>query len=256
LPLVTDGGYSEAFMRCVEHYDPNDPSNEEFHEGPPPRGFRTLHQCLLPYHKNPEWMIWPEPVGSFERDQKVASVYTLATQLFPDINQALREDNEDAMRRLAPMIWEIRQLLKFETRTICTPEGRRCKPWTGPLVRGMLLPEDEVIETMNLYETGTEFTWPAFTSCHTDEAGLWPFDGNLNFEIECNIDPKTIGAPEVFAPVKIGRFMQGSNEVLLPPQTKFKVIGEREMETVRENDLPPMDVYTKILEVVELPTPK
>ncbi|CAK0809173.1 unnamed protein product [Prorocentrum cordatum] len=249
---------SEAFLKCVEYYDPNDPSNEPFSEGPPPTGFRDLTQCISPYHPNPEWQIWPEPPGHFERDQKVASMYTLASGMFKDINKALREDNEDAMRRLAPMIWEIRHILKFQRDKICTPEGRKCKPFMGQLVRGLDLPQDQVEAVANEYKVGMEFSWPAFTSCQMDEGdqgGLWPFEGNLHFEIACNIDPRTMDAEEIFAPVRIGRFLGGSTEVLLPPHTKFKVVGEREVERVRENDLPPFDVYTKILEVVELPTP-
>jgi len=244
---------SEAFKRCVEHYDPKG-SHEEFREGSPSTGFRDLTECIRPYHPNIEWHIWPEPPGNFERDQKVASLYTLANGMFKDINEALRQDNEDAMRRLAPMIWEMRQLLKFETSKICTPEGRRCKPYMGRLLRGLDIPQDEVEKVANEYEVGKEFSWPAFTSCQTEDGGLWPFEGNLHFEIECNIDPKTMSAPEVFAPVRIGRFLGGSNEVLLPPHTKFKVVDERPVEAFTENE-ETKDVYTKILEVVELPTP-
>jgi hypothetical protein len=251
----------------VEHYDPFDPSITDFVEGPPCQGFRNHDEAIRPYHKNPEWHIWPEPVGCFERDQKTAGLYTLATGMFQDINKAIREDDEDGMRRLAPIIWEMRNLLKFEVSKICTPEGRRCRPFVGKVVRGLTFPKAEVEEVANLYQVGTEFTWPSFTSCQTiteeDEKtndgnydkSLWPFDGNLNFEIECNIDPKELGVAEVFAPVRIGRFLGGSNEVLFPPHTKFKVVGERPVESVKERDLPPMDVYTKILEVVELPSP-
>ncbi|CAE7822189.1 unnamed protein product, partial [Symbiodinium necroappetens] len=69
----------------------------------------------------------------------------------------------------------------------------------------------------------------------------------------CNIDPsKQTG--EVFAPVSIKRFIGGSNEVLFPPQTKFRVKEEKDVQRVTEND-ETRDVHTRVLEVVELPVP-
>ncbi|CAK9016738.1 Hypothetical protein SCF082_LOCUS13319 [Durusdinium trenchii] len=127
---------SEVFKRCVEDYSPNDP-NEDFHEGPPPTGFRNLTECIRPYHPNPQWQLFPGEVGSFERDQKICSMYTLATGLFRDINACIRNDNEDGLRRLAPMIWEIREVLRFETAKICKPDGRKCKPFMGKCLRGL-----------------------------------------------------------------------------------------------------------------------
>lgn len=252
-PLVNKR--TEAFIRCVEEYHPEDPKNEEFDAGPPPTGFRNLTECIRPYHPHPEWQIYPGSVGSFERDQKICSTYTLATGLFKDINAAIRDDNEDGMRRLAPFIWEIREVLRFETKKICKPDGRRCKPFMGKVLRGLEVPGDEAKQWADLYKVGTEFVWPAFTSCQTEEGGLWPFDGNLNFEITCNIDPSKSKSAEIFAPVSIKRFLGGSNEVLFPPHTKFKVVDEKKVEKVTENEIT-RDVYTKILEVVELPTPQ
>lgn len=243
---------TEAFIRCIEEYDPTDPANEAFHEGPPATGFRTMDEAIRPYHPNPEWMIWPAP--GYSRDQKICSMYTLATGMFQDINKAIREDNEDGMRRLAPFIYELRQVLRFETKKICKPDGRKCRPFIGRVLRGMDLPQDKVEEMANQYKKGTEFVWPAFTACQKEEGGLWPFDGNLNFEIECNIDPVKSKVPEVYAPVKISRFLGDSNEVLFPPMTKFRVVGEKPVERVTENEQT-RDVYTKLLEVVELPVP-
>lgn len=74
----------------------------------------------------------------------------------------------------------------------------RCKPFMGKCLRGLELPEKEVENWAKLYKTGMEFVWPAFTSCQLEDGGrerllslrcglakgLWPFDGNLNFEIE------------------------------------------------------------------------
>lgn len=244
---------TQVFIKCIEEYDPNDPTNEDFDEGPPPRGFRNMSEAIRPYHPNPEWMIWPDP--GFARDQKICSMYTLATGMFQDINKCIRDDNEDGIRRLAPFIWELRQLLRFEVSKICTPEGRKCKPFMGRVLRGLDVPVKECEELASLYKKGTEFTWPAFTACQVEEGGLWPFDGNLNFEIECNIDPKKLKVPEVFAPLRISRFLGDSNEVLLPPHTKFRVIREKPVERVTENEVT-RDVYTKILEVVELPVPE
>lgn len=252
-PLVSKR--TEAFIRCVEEYNPKDPDNEDFDAGPPPTGFRNLTECIRPYHPHPEWQIFPGSVGSFERDQKICSMYTLATGLFKDINAAIRDDNEDGMRRLAPFIWEIREVLRFETKKICKPDGRRCKPFMGKVLRGLEVPGEEAKQWADLYKVGTEFVWPAFTSCQTEEGGLWPFDGNLNFEITCNIDPSKSKSSEIFAPVSLKRFLGGSNEVLFPPHTKFKVVDEKKVEKVTENEIT-RDVYTKILEVVELPTPQ
>jgi len=250
-----------VFVRCVEEYDPQDENNEEFDEGPPATGFRSLNEAIRPYHPNPEWMIWPE--GGFARDQKICSMYTLASGLFQDLNKALRDDNEDALRRLAPFIWELRQVLKFKVDTICKPEGRKCKPFTGNILRGLDLPLDEVEEVANLYKKGTEFSWPGFTSCQVDSegdgSGLWPFDGNLNFVIKCDVDAKKLGTNEVYAPVRMSRFLGDSNEVLLPPHTKFRVVEERPKEEIVENegsyDEKRQVVYTRVLEVVDLPTP-
>eukprot|EP00415_Alexandrium_ostenfeldii_P001442 UN1442 len=124
----------------------------------------------------------------------------------------------------------------------------------GKVMRGLEVPENEVKELAGLYKEGVEFTWPSFTACQLEESGLWPFDGNLNFEIESSIDPAKLKGPEVFAPVGIKRFLGDSNEVLFPPHTRFRVVGERSVERVTENEVT-RDVYTKILEVVELPTP-
>lgn len=40
---------------------------------------------------------------------------------------------------------------------------------------------------------------------------------------------------------------------MFPPHTRFRVKGEREVKTVTENE-ETKDVYTKILEVIELPS--
>jgi len=259
MPLSMEYPNPEAFRKCVEEYHPDDPSNEEFEEGSPPKGFRSLDDCIRPYHENPDWHIWPEGYGSFERDQKVIATYTLATQLFPDINKVLREGNEDGMRRLARMIWEIREVCRFEVDKIAKPDGRKCVPWTGPLHRGLELPKDDVKKWADLYKEGTEFVWPAFTSCQEEldadlgqGSGLWPFNGNLNFEIECDIDVTKSKEKEVLAPVAMKRFIGGSTEVLFPPGTKFKVVGEKAMEKTTEAEAP-KEVYTKLLKVVELP---
>mmetsp|Transcript_13145 Transcript_13145/g.37532 ORF Transcript_13145/g.37532 Transcript_13145/m.37532 type:complete len:308 (+) Transcript_13145:115-1038(+) len=249
-PLTSER--TPIYVKCVEEYDPNDPSNEDFSTGPPSKGFRNMSEAIRPYHNNPEWMIWPDP--GFARDQKICSMYTLATGMFQDINKCIRDDNEDGLRRLAPFIYELRQLLRFEVDKICTPDGRKCRPFMGKLLRGLDVPEGEVEELAGLYKEGTEFTWPAFTACQLEDSGLWPFDGNLNFEIQCNIDPKKMKVPEVFAPVCIKRFLGDSNEVLIPPQTRFRVIGAKPKERVTENEVT-RDVYTVILEVVELPVP-
>jgi len=252
---------SDVFIKCVEEYDPEDPNNEEFEEGPPASGFRSLNEAIRPYHPNPEWMIWPTP--GFAREQKICSMYTLASGLFQDVNKALREDNEDALRRFAPFIAELRQVLKFKVDTICKPEGRKCKPFTGNLLRGLDVPLDQVDEVAKLYKEGTEFSWQGFTSCQVDPegdgSGLWPFDGNLNFVIKCDVDAAKLGTKEVYAPVRISRFLGDSNEVLFPPHTKFRVVGERPMEKIVENegsyDERRREVHTRILEVVDLPTP-
>eukprot|EP00971_Amphidinium_carterae_P324641 6451834-Amphidinium_carterae.1 len=97
---VGSGGCLHLGFGRVKEYYPGHPEDGCFQEGAPPRGFRNLVQSIEPYHANPEWMIWPD-VGSFERDQKVASLYTLATGLFTTLNRCIREDNEDGMRRHA-----------------------------------------------------------------------------------------------------------------------------------------------------------
>eukprot|EP00933_Yihiella_yeosuensis_P030244 TRINITY_DN23910_c0_g1_i1.p1 TRINITY_DN23910_c0_g1~~TRINITY_DN23910_c0_g1_i1.p1 ORF type:complete len:344 (-),score=78.90 TRINITY_DN23910_c0_g1_i1:95-1126(-) len=264
-PLVS--GPSEVFKACVEDYSPED-KNEPFVEGPPPTGFRNMEEAIRPYHPNPEWQIFPGEVGSFERDQKICSTYTLASGIFNDINKCLREDNEDGLRRLAPFLWEIREILRFETKKICKKDGRKVKPFMGKVLRGLEVPEDELDEWAKLYsKVGTEFSWPAFTSCQqaieegeggddkkSKGQGLWPFDGNLNFEITCNIDPSKSKSAEIFAPVAIKRFIGGSNEVLFPPHTKFKVTGAKGKEKVTEHDIT-RNVYTVQLEVTELPLP-
>jgi len=247
-PLTSER--TEIFTRCIEEYDPSDP--EDFDPGPPPRGNRNMSEAIRPYHPNPEWMIWPDP--GFARDQKIVSMYTLATGMYQDINKCIRDDNEDGIRRLAPFIHELRELLRFEVAKICKPEGRKCRPFVGRVLRGLDVPEEEAKGLADLYKEGTEFTWPAFTSCQLEEGGLWPFDGNLNFEIECNIDPKDLKVEEVFAPVRISRFQGDSNEVLFPPHTRFRVVGEKPVDRVTENEVT-RDVYTKVLEVVELPVP-
>lgn len=248
MPL--QNGPSEVFTRVVDGYDPEGP--HEFAAGSPPTGYRTITEAIRPYHPNPEWMIFPD--AGFGRDQKFCSLYTLATGLYKNLNKALREDNEDSIRRHMVVIHNLREVVRFEVSKIGTPEGRKCKPFIGKVLRGLTVPAEEAEALADSYKHGAEFTWPSFTSTQMDEGGLWPFDGNVNFEIECNIDPKTMGVDEVYAPVRISRFLQGSNEVLFPPQTKFRVVGEREPERVKENEETKM-VYTKILEVVELPTP-
>jgi len=258
-PLVTER--SEAFIRCVEEYNPDDWSLEtDFRRGPPATGFRNLTECIRPFHPHPEWQIYKGEIGSFERDQKICGTYTLATDLLKDACRVLREDNEDGMRRMAPMIYEMREVLRFDTSKIAKEGGRRCVPFMGTCWRGLELPQGEVEQFAKLYKKGTEFVWPAFTSCqaYNEELGdgsLWPFDGNLNFEIECKIDPSKLKEPEVFAPVNIKRFIGGMHEVLFPPNTKFRVKEEKPVEKVTEHDVT-RDVHTRILEVVELPTPQ
>mmetsp|Transcript_31379 Transcript_31379/g.73211 ORF Transcript_31379/g.73211 Transcript_31379/m.73211 type:complete len:318 (-) Transcript_31379:11-964(-) len=243
---------SQAFLDAVEAYFPGHPEDGLFDSSSPLQGFRNLTESIRPYHPNPEWMIWPEE-GSFERDQKVASLYTLATGLYKTLNRCIREDNEDGMRRHAGFIWELRQLLRFKRSTICTPEGRMCRPFQGRLLRGLEVESGSQLEQLaDAYRVGTEFAWPGFAACQLEEAGLWPFDGNLNFEIHCNIDPRDMAVEELYAPVRIGRFLQDSSEVILPPYTQLRVVDAWGPEVVRENGRK-KEVFTRVLEVVGLP---
>lgn len=242
---------SEAFIKCVEEYDPT--NAEEFNEGPPCTGFRNMTEAVRPHHPHPEWMIFPDG-PSFALDQKMATLYTLANPMYGIVNKGLRDDNEDSMRRHAPFIHYLREVLRFETKTICKPEGRKCQPWIGDVIRSINVPEADVAKVVAEYKTGTEFTWPSFVSTQNDETGLWPYTGNIHFEIICNIDPQKMGVDEVYAPVRMSRFIQESTEILFPPHTKFKVVGERDVQTVKGPEKS-YDVYTKILEVTDLPTP-
>mmetsp|Transcript_66168 Transcript_66168/g.213962 ORF Transcript_66168/g.213962 Transcript_66168/m.213962 type:complete len:342 (+) Transcript_66168:48-1073(+) len=267
------GPRSDVFIKCVEEYDPE--NSEEFWAGPPSQGFMALNDCVNHYHTHPEWMIWPVP--GFKRDQKICAMWSLSTGMFQDINKCLRSDNEDGLRRLAPFMSEMRNVLKFKVDTVCKPNGRLCKPFTGKALRGLDVPQKDLKAIADKYKVGTVFTWPAFTSCQygeTDEPEepedpednfdekqdqrdpLWPFDGNLNFEIQCNLDITKMGLKEVYAPVRISRFLGDSNEVLFPPHTKFKVVGEKPVEKVKDgDDGPEREVYTKMLEVVDLQAP-
>merc|ERR1712217_963001 len=97
------------------------------------------------------------------------------------------------MRRHAAFIYDLREMLRFKTDLICKEGGRKCKPFTGIAMRGIDLPAKECKAIADQYTKGKEFSWPSFTACQTEEGGLWPFDGNLNFEIRCDIDPRKMG---------------------------------------------------------------
>lgn len=245
---------SDVFIRCVEEYDPAGIHDFVEGKGGVSSGFRNMSESIRPYHPHPEWMIFPE--RSFALDQKMCSMYTLATGLFTEINKALRQDNEDSLRRHAAFIHELREVLRFKVDEICTPQGRRCKPFQGLALRGIEIPIEHVESVVGEYEVGREFVWPAFTSCNLadNEKSLWPFDGNLNFEIKCEIDPRKMDVSEVFAPVRISRFLHSSNDVLFPPQTRFRVTGKKDMQRVKENSRD-LEVHTRMLEVVDLPAP-
>jgi hypothetical protein len=159
------------------------------------------------------------PTDPILRQKELVRMYTLETQLYPQMNLALRQDDETRLKYFGAFIHELRDV--FFTDKI----DQIIEPFLGTVWRGITVPD--VNGYLADFQPDAEFVWESFTSTTTDKYIANIF-GNLLFEIHCT--PPATGTfdddmPE-YAPADIKQFSdtKEETEVLFPPNVRFRVI--------------------------------
>lgn len=161
----------------------------------------------------------PLPREVMERQRAIVRLYTEESPLYHEMNAALRNDNLEQLTYFGSYIQELREVFKTDH------VDQLIKPFVGTVWRGITFPDPE--QAVKDFQPKKEFVWPAFTSMTTDKNVAMGF-GNLVFQIKCCPPEGTFedDIPE-FAPAPIQEFsaFQGEEEILFPPNVKFRVLS-------------------------------
>uniref|UniRef100_A0A7S4Q9Y1 NAD(P)(+)--arginine ADP-ribosyltransferase n=1 Tax=Alexandrium monilatum TaxID=311494 RepID=A0A7S4Q9Y1_9DINO len=156
-----------------------------------------------------------------DRQKKLCTVYSLACNVYSDVNKALREDDAEAIEKYAPFIKELRDVF------LTDHENQVITPFEGTVYRGITFDDPE--KALEGYQRDHEFAWPAFSSTSLDSGVADGFGSGLVFEIRCYPPAGTYDddRPE-FAPASISEwsaFGDAEKEVLFPPNVTFRVVN-------------------------------
>jgi len=200
------GGYpTENFIKAVIEKDLS--KNE--HDAP---DTQTICNIKGKYHK-------ALPDDPKARQKELVRIYTMETQIYPQMNLALRQDHFQRMKYFGAFIKELRDV--FYTDHI----DQIIDPYIGACYRGITVPN--VMQFISEYVPGFEFVWTSFTSTTANKEMAGGF-GNLLFEIHCR-EPATGSFDDEFpeyAPADIKMFSDSKeeSEILIPPNTRLRVI--------------------------------
>lgn len=173
---------------------------------------QTILRTKADYHK----MLPEDPL---ERQRELIRLYTMETQLYPQVNLALRQDDPKRLAYFGAYIKELRDCFLTDN------EDQIITPFKGTVWRGVTVPD--VKRFLEDFQPEAEFVWESFTSTSTDKQIARIF-GNVLFEIHCR-DPVTgtfdDETPE-YAPADIKEFSdtKEETEILFPPNVRFRVI--------------------------------
>lgn len=162
------------------------------------------------------------PEDPIERQKELIRLYTMETQLYPQVNLALRQDDPKRLAYFGAYIKELRDC--FLTDKI----DQIITPFLGTVWRGVTVPDVDAF--LDGFKPESEFVWESFTSTSSDKQIARIF-GNVMFEIHCR-DPATgtfdDDTPE-YAPADIKPFSdtKEETEILFPPNVRFRVITVR-----------------------------
>jgi len=215
---------SEAYLTFVRDKDPL--RNELF--SPSTQGLLDMfsHQDLM----------LPLPKDDLEKRNRMlmlVSVYTEQSQLYLEMNRALRDEHKPQMRHFASFIKEFRAVFRM-----CGTREQPLKPFHGLAWRSIVVPDAKAELDKYRKEEGRVFSWPGFTSVSLDERQARSF-GNITFQIRCDA-PEERG-DDVYFPADISKFscFPDEREVVFPPFTKLRVLHvEDEVHTWREHRNP------------------
>jgi len=159
------------------------------------------------------------PTDPLARQKALVNIYSLESQLYPQMNLALRQDDATRLRYFGAYIKELRDVFFTDK------QDQVITPFIGTTYRGITVPD--VNAFLKDYQPGMEFVWEAFTSTTSDKQIARIF-GNVLFEIQCH-EPVTGSfdddIPE-YAPADIKPFSdtKEESEILIPPNVRFRVI--------------------------------
>mmetsp|Transcript_1450 Transcript_1450/g.3304 ORF Transcript_1450/g.3304 Transcript_1450/m.3304 type:complete len:783 (+) Transcript_1450:79-2427(+) len=205
---------TENFKQAIINKDPD--ANEVFS----PSTNTIVEACAYSPGSLPE-----DPI---ERQKEVVRLYTAETPLYHEMNSALRGDHFDKMRYFAAYIKELRDVFKTDH------ENQIITPFEGTVWRGITFPDSEA--ALKDFAVGSDFVWSAFTSMTTNREVALGF-GNIVFEIRCCPPAGTYedNKPE-YAPASVQDYSDfaGEDEILFPPNTKFRVVGIQQPDDKNE----------------------
>ena len=140
-------------------------------------------------------------------------IYTMQTFFYSELNKALRDDLEDRLRALTPVI-------------PCLVMSLRVHPYSGTVWRGF--PVADAMEA-GAYRKGLVFFWPGFSSCSADSSVSQGFAGG-NMSGHSLLFKITINASDVgcAADIASASYFKSEAEVLLAPYTCLTVLGTSE----------------------------
>eukprot|EP00928_Gymnodinium_smaydae_P093001 TRINITY_DN7700_c1_g1_i1.p1 TRINITY_DN7700_c1_g1~~TRINITY_DN7700_c1_g1_i1.p1 ORF type:complete len:579 (-),score=115.94 TRINITY_DN7700_c1_g1_i1:167-1903(-) len=159
------------------------------------------------------------PTDPIERQKELVRLYTLESQLYPQMNLALRQDDPTRLKYFGAYIKELRDVF------LTDHEDQIITPFVGTVWRGITVPDPN--EFLKDFQPGAEFVWEAFTSTTNDKQIARIF-GNVLFEINCREPPDGSFDDDIpeYAPADIKAFSdtKEETEVLFPPNVRFRVV--------------------------------
>jgi len=168
-------------------------------------------------------VLLPSPRHPITRMQQLINVYTKEDDrpLYKEMNKCLRTGDEQGLQKCAAYIMDLREVFRPSNLRLL-----QLVPFSGRVWRGIQLDPAQLGIKEKLYKKGCVFHWPAFTSTATQKQSALEF-GNVVFEINVSIPASP--SDEMFFPASIGRYsaFPTENEVLFPPEMKFRVKEQR-----------------------------
>lgn len=165
------------------------------------------------------------PKNVMARQKELVRIYTTPTPLAHEMNKALCDDDLEGMRYFASFIRELRDVfLTDHVDQIITP-------FSGTVWRGVEV--ENPSEMLKEYKPGMDFVWSGFTSTYTGKEKAMTV-GNIIFEMRCQPPEGTYDDEDwEYAPASIKEFSNfvEDDEILFPPNTKFRVIEIKSFET-------------------------
>lgn len=160
-----------------------------------------------------------------ERDVALVETYTADSQLFREMNRAMREKDVATMRFFASFIKEFRGVFKVDSDGEFEKESLKLTPFVGLAWRSILVKDlaTELKKYRGYLDTKECISWPGFTSVSRNERQARSF-GNITFVIRCGKQQKKGYHAYLPADISEHSSFKHEEEVVFPPFTHLQVL--------------------------------